>query len=539
VNTKVKVLDCTLRDGGYYVDWDFDKDLVRKYFSAIASAKVDMIEIGFRFLSSNKFLGAFAYSSDDYLSSIDLPANIPIAVMVNSSELINNNQGIDNAVDQLFKVKTETAIDVVRIATHVKDIESCYRIAQKLHNLGYRVFLNLMQIDAINLDELVEISSLVSSWEIIEVFYFSDSFGSLDSGMVEQITKSIAAGWFGPIGIHAHDNKGLALSNSIAAQDVGVQYIDSTLYGMGRGAGNTRTEFLLVELMQRGLGKYFPDAIFPMIIQEFRELHERYHWGANIYYYLSATHGIHPTYIQEMLGDERYDTDQILSAIKFLKSSNESFFSFENMSRAVTGIEGDECGKWSVGEWLHGRDVLIIGSGPSTKKYIEVIQLFVEKYKPVVLCLNVNEAVPSYMVDAYVACHETRILIESDSYRGLGKPIILPLTRVENSICKDLHNLEILDYGLRINRDCFEIFKNGCMLNAPLAVAYAMSIVTAGGANKILMAGVDGYNSSDLRQLEMVNMLEKYEKKDNSIPILAITPTSYPIEQRSIFEPKI
>ena len=66
MNTKVKVLDCTLRDGGYYVDWDFDKDLVRKYFSAIASAKVDMIEIGFRFLSSNKFLGAFAYSSDDY-----------------------------------------------------------------------------------------------------------------------------------------------------------------------------------------------------------------------------------------------------------------------------------------------------------------------------------------------------------------------------------------------------------------------------------------------------------------------------------------
>ena len=64
VDKKLKILDCTLRDGGYYVDWDFDESTVKKYLSAVAIAKIDIIELGFRFLPVNKFLGAFAYSTD-------------------------------------------------------------------------------------------------------------------------------------------------------------------------------------------------------------------------------------------------------------------------------------------------------------------------------------------------------------------------------------------------------------------------------------------------------------------------------------------
>jgi len=81
------ILDCTLRDGGYYVNWDFDPATVEKYLSAVTIAKIDIIEIGFRFLSSDNFLGAFAYSTDEFLKTIKLPKCVPIAVMVNSSEL--------------------------------------------------------------------------------------------------------------------------------------------------------------------------------------------------------------------------------------------------------------------------------------------------------------------------------------------------------------------------------------------------------------------------------------------------------------------
>ena len=532
------ILDCTLRDGGYYVNWDFDPDTVRKYLTAVATAKIEIIEIGFRFLPAKKFLGASAYSTDVYLKSIDLPGNVLISVMVNASEIINCSEGIDNTVNQLFTSKSESPVDIVRIATNIDDIEQCHEIVERLNVLGYRVFLNLMQIDLVSHDKLVKTSSLIESWNMVEVLYMADSFGSLDPVNVKKIIKTIENGWSGPLGIHAHDNKGLAVQNTMAALNAGVLYLDSTICGMGRGAGNARTEYLLVELGQRKDVTYFPDAVFPLALQEFNALQKIHQWGPNMYYYLSALHGIHPTYIQEMLGDERYGTDQILSSINFLKSSKEPFFSFENMLRASSGIEGNEYGEWSAEGMFTGKTILILGSGASTKKYIDALQLFIKQNNIFVLCLNINKSVPESMVDAYVACHETRILIEFDYYTKLNKPIIIPLTRVPKVIREIIKNIEILDYGLRVESGCFEIKKNGCVLSSTLSLAYAISVATIGGADKILLAGVDGYSLTDKRQIEMVELFHKYTQLKPSIPISAITPTTVPVTQGSIFAPE-
>jgi len=532
------LLDCTLRDGGYYVDWDFDEETVRKYLAAVGIAKVDIVEIGFRFFPQNRFLGAFAYSSDDYLKTLPLPDGVAIAVMVNAAELIRYPQGAEQAVRTLFNARgDDSPVDIVRIAAHSKDVVACREIAKTLYEMEYRVFLNLMQVDALEDRELTGFAREIAQWGCVETLYFADSFGSMEPETVESTIQAVSAGWSGSIGIHAHDNKGQALSNCIAALKCGVGYLDSTLTGMGRGAGNAKTENLLVELTQRGYGQYFPDAVFPLVLQEFGQLQQRYQWGPNIYYFLSAVHGIHPTYIQEMLGDERYGTEQILSAINFLKSTRAPFYSFENMLRAISGVEGDEHGSWSATGWLKGRTVLILGAGPGTRRYIDALQRYAERHNPVVLCLNVNEAVPREMVDAYVACHETRILIESDSYAELGKPLILPLSRVPETIRDALDGVKIYDYGLRVAEERFRIAHNGCVLSNPLALAYAVSVATAGGASKILLAGVDGYESNDPRQQEMVEMLEGYEKISASLPLSAITPTTYPVDQRSIYEP--
>ena len=539
VDKKLKILDCTLRDGGYYVDWDFDESTVKKYLSAVAIAKIDIIELGFRFLPANKFLGAFAYSTDEYLSSLNLPNHVLVAVMLNVSEIVQYKYGVIPAITRLFSKKEESPVDIVRIAVCIKDVETSLEVAKKLHNLGYRVFLNLMQIDSVDADELSNVASLVSSWEIIEVLYFADSFGSLDPSSVKKIVNSLLIGWSGALGIHAHDNKGLALSNSLAAQRMGVEYLDSTFFGMGRGAGNTRTEFILTEMRSLSLGDYYPDAIFPLILNEFNKLQQKHRWGPNIYYYLSASYGIHPTYIQGMLGDERYGTEQILSAINFLKPCDSNSFSFKNMLRASLGIQGSEHGEWSAKNWAKDKTILIIGSGESTIKYIEIIKDFIVKKSPIVLCLNINNVVPSDIVDAYVTCHETRILIESEHYSDLNKPIIMPLKRIPDSIYRAIQRVEILDFGLKVKEDTFRINDNGCVLSSPLAFSYAVSVANAANANRILLVGVDGYEPSDLRQIEMIDIIKKYNKIQGRISITAITPTTYPINQKSIFDPDI
>ena len=127
--SKLKVLDCTLRDGGYYNNWDFNESIVNNYLSAMSKAKVDIVEIGFRFLPQNKFLGKFAYSEDDYLNSLSLPSNISYAVMINASDLINYEDGIERAVKNLFSKKKNSPIDIIRIAAHSSDVKDCHTIA--------------------------------------------------------------------------------------------------------------------------------------------------------------------------------------------------------------------------------------------------------------------------------------------------------------------------------------------------------------------------------------------------------------------------
>jgi 4-hydroxy 2-oxovalerate aldolase len=531
------ILDCTLRDGGYYVNWDFDEDVVRKYLAAVSIAKIDVIEIGLRVISTDKFLGAFAFSTDDYLNTINLPGGTLVAVMVNASELFNYKEGVDAAVNHLFSHKKNSPVDIVRIATRVEDIDLCCEIADKIHQLGYRVFLNLMQIDSISENEFVQVTKKISSWSTIEVLYLADSLGSMEPKSIRGAVNMIKKGWYGSIGIHAHDNKGLALLNSMAALEEGVEYVDATILGMGRGAGNTKMEYLLMELVNNSYGMYFPDALFPLALQEFSCLHNQYQWGPSIYYYLSATHRIHPTYIQEMLSDQRYSTDQILSAINFLRSTRRPFFSIEHMLKALSGVEGDEHGAWSASSWMKGRTVLILGSGPSTEKYIESLLQYVAKHNPIVLCLNVNKVVPAEMIDAYVACHEMRILIESDSYVDLKKPLIIPMARVPKNIQEALQDIEVWDYGLRIEEGSLLIEENGCVMGAPLALMYAISIATAGKADQILLSGIDGYVPYDPRHQEMVNVIEEYETLYSDNKLIAITPTTFPMCQRSIYDP--
>lgn len=533
----VKIIDCTLRDGGYYCDWDFESDTVRKYLAAISTAKVDIVEIGFRFFPKGKFLGAHAYSTDEYLKTLPLCESISLAVMVNAKELIDYAEGVEEAIDSLFSPKKESPIDIVRVAVHVASLRECESIVKKLRALGYRVFLNLMQISSAESKELPNIGEVIAGWKGVEVLYFADSFGDMDPESVCDVVSELSKGWQRPLGVHTHDNKGMALSNCVESVKCGVEYLDSTILGMGRGAGNVKTENLLVELSQRGYGEYFPDALFPLVLQDFNTLQQTYGWGPNIYYFLSAVHGIHPTYIQEMLGDGRYDTDHILSAINFLKSTKAPFYSFEKMLRAISGVEGNEHGSNSVSRWSEDKTVLILGSGPSTAQYLRAIDEFISKTKPVVLCLNMNESVPENLVTAYVTCHETRILMESDHYRDLSQPLIIPLSRVPDSIIGSMDGVDIIDYGLRISEDLFEIYDDGCVLDGPLAVAYAMAFATASGAKNIYLAGVDGYGASDPRQAAMVDMFVRYQNLRNSLRIAAITPTTYPIEKRSVFEP--
>lgn len=533
----IKILDCTLRDGGYYNNWDFEPETVRKYLSAMAASGIDMVEIGFRLKPAHTFLGASAYCTDDYLAALNVPETLKLAVMVNASEFIHEPQNGVGAVDACFAPAASSPVCMVRVALRAQDVAAVRHIAQRFRELGHTLAINLMQIDSLTEDAIVAVAREVASWNAADILYFADSLGNLDPESTRKIVKALDSVWPGELGFHAHDNKGQAFVNSLAAADSGVTWLDATILGMGRGAGNVRTESLLIELENRKPGAYNAQSLYPLVLEEFASLHKQYGWGANLFYHLSAVEGIHPTYVQELLTSNRYTPDEILSALKYLSGTEARSYSPDALGAAVRGGDLGGDGTWHADGWAQGKSVLIIGSGASTARYMEAIEQYIRRKQSVVLCLNINRTVPTDLVSAYVACHESRILIEAHHYRELGRPVILPLDRVPEGVQALLKDVEVQDYGLRLSDKRVEIGDTGCVLPAMLAAAYAIALATAAGAERILMTGFDGYAAGDPRQEEMIEVLEQYQRVDKAIPIMAITPTTYPIMQRSIYEP--
>ena len=127
------------------------------------------------------------------------------------------------------------------------------------------------------------------------------------------------------IGVHLHNNKGFGLINAIYAAKAGIDWIDTTILGMGRGAGNVTTESIILEM--NNLGMHDGDIYkIENIIHEFERLQKKYKWGSNLYYHLSANSNIHPTYTQTLLTDERYNKNKVLEFfIQFIKKEATSF----------------------------------------------------------------------------------------------------------------------------------------------------------------------------------------------------------------------
>jgi len=536
----VCVLDCTLRDGGYYCDWDFDQTLVGRYLAAVEASGIDIVELGFRYFPRNKYLGPYAYTTDNFLATLALPPRLTIAVMVDAKEILSFHDGVAEGISKLFAKCENSPVDIVRIAVNALDAEKTQPIVQCLCELGYRVIVNLMQVGKADLADLEQVARTINSWDLVEVLYFADSLGNMTPESVGKVVDVLLEEWEGPLGIHAHDNKRNALVNTLSVLDRGVTFVDSTILGMGRGAGNVRTENLLIELNEKSINSYYPDALYSLVLQEFEGLHKQYQWGPNLYYFLSATYGIHPTYAQEMLGGEDsplYDTDDILSAIGSLRKSGGHVYSLEAMSRAISGDPGTENGAWDATGWLSGKNVLIVGTGSTVRQHIHQIENFVKTNDVLVLCLNINEIVPNDIITAYVACYETRILIQAEKYSKIDKTLIIPLSRVSEEISKVLGNTDCCDYGMRIEQGSFDIFKSGCILPRSLAGAYALAMATAAGAETIYLVGMDGYSEDDPRQKIMAGVFEKYNELPNRVPVVSLTPTTYSVDTRSLYEP--
>lgn len=527
-------LDCTLRDGGYYNAWDFSEELIHKYLNAMESAGVDVVELGFRTLKNQGFFGPCAFTSDSFLESLTIPARIKIGVMVNGSELVGEVPQ-QQALERLFPIPAPaSSVDLVRIACHIHEFQKALPAVVWLKERGYQVGFNLMQVADRTEQEVKELARLAKEYPM-DVLYFADSMGSMNPAQVTQIIQWFRSEWDGAMGIHTHDNLGLALLNTLHALDNGVTWVDSTVTGMGRGPGNARTEELAIEIAERRGKPINMVPLMSLLSQHFKPMQAHYGWGKNPYYYLTGKYGIHPTYIQEMLNDSRYDEEDVLAVIEHLRVEGGKKFNLNTLDAARHFFVGEAQGQWVPRVRFAGREVLLLGTGPGVARHRDELERYICDKKPLVLALNTTNAIKAELIDLRVACHPVRLMADCDTHTRLPQPLITPYSMLPSNVQASLAHKEVLDFGLNVQADTFEFSDTHCTVPTSLVVAYALAIATSGQANRILMAGFDGYGADDPRSQEMKTLLERYQQADSALPLTSITPTRYGLHTESVY----
>tara|TARA_B100000767_G_scaffold275789_1_gene315661 strand:+ start:2203 stop:3807 length:1605 start_codon:yes stop_codon:yes gene_type:complete len=529
------VLDCTLRDGGYYNNWDFEESLVTSYLQAMDALQIDFIEIGFRTLKNDTFKGAFAFTTDNYLKSLNIPVGLKnkIGVMINGSEIADPKTQIA-CLEKLFSPKSKSPVTLVRIACHIHEFNDCLPAANWLKKKGYLVGYNLMQISDCPYEEITRLAKDASSYPI-DVLYFADSLGNLNQQTTTNIIHAFQAGWSGPLGIHTHDNMGQAIANVKQSIKSGVIWIDSTITGMGRGPGNAQTEIVILSLGERFKNQRSFIKLFKLIQQYFKPMQNHYGWGMNPFYFLAGQNNIHPSYIQEMMQDNRYNEEDILAVIDQLKIKGGKKFSFDNLESARHFYPSEPEGSWEPEKLLKDSSVLILGSGPGIKKYQKAIENFIENTKPYVIALNTQQNIKQELINARTACHPMRLLVDFPEHIKLPQPLITPYSMLPLNIKTALKDKKLLNFGVKINSEGFAFHKNYCEIPTSLVIAYTISVANSGKAKEILLAGFDGYEHNDPRRKEINQMLTIYQNTKNSIPVNSLTPTLYDVTVKSIY----
>ncbi|MDD5505712.1 MAG: aldolase catalytic domain-containing protein [Candidatus Omnitrophica bacterium] len=284
---KIKVLDCTIRDGGLMNKHGFEPHFVREVYKAISEAGVDYMEIGYknsRRLFSAKEFGKWKFCDDEDIRKVveGVPSKTKISVMVD----------VDRVDVEDVLPKKDSPVDMIRVATYVKDVDKAIYLANHFTDKGYETTVNIMAISRALDNELTECLQQLEKECQAQIIYIVDSFGSLYQETTEFLVKK-AKGILKTkeVGMHAHNNQQLAFGNTIEAIIHNANYVDGSIFGLGRAAGNCPTELILGFLKNP---KYDIRPILDVISKEFIPLQKKIEWGYFIPYAITGILDEHP-----------------------------------------------------------------------------------------------------------------------------------------------------------------------------------------------------------------------------------------------------
>lgn len=526
----IKILDCTLRDGGYINDWHFGKDVIGEILTDLTNAKIDIIETGF--LTDKPYNEDYSlYESTENIKAVfnNPDDNILYVGMIAIGEKEIHPDKIPDA--------SKGYIKGVRVTFHQHEIEKAFDWGRMLMDKGYKLFMQPVGSANYTDKDMLDLIEKINELEPY-AFYLVDTLGVLFQNDVKRrlylidsnLKKNIA------LGLHSHNNVQMSFANAqdmIKFPTVRTIIIDSSMYGMGRGAGNLCTELLTDYLnVYYGYG-YDVLPILEGIDGCLMPIYTDTPWGYSVAYFLASSKGCHPNYATHLLAKQAISVPNIATLLDQIPKEKRLIFDrkyIENMYQQyqVNAINDLDVIN-ELRESFRNREILVIGSGRTIISHKDEINAYIQKENP--YTISVNFMPEDYEVDFVFVSSNRR-------YKQLKK--ICPLEKIIfTSNIKDVpENARVVNYSDLLNSTLEASDSAGMML---------MKLLVKAGVHSVSLAGFDGFSENialnfykkDLigstAPQEMISkhhgIEEQLAKRAKDMKIRFITPTTYRIKE--------
>jgi 4-hydroxy 2-oxovalerate aldolase len=283
---ELKVLDCSIRDGGLINQWNFTDEFVRANYLALSESGVDYMEIGYKASKSQfdpKKFGKWRFCEDDDIRRLidGVETGLKLSCMVD----------IGRVEEKDIVPCPQSPFAMIRVACYAKEIDKAIALCEMIMDKGYETTVNIMAVSTNTEREIEEALADLARTKIPTV-YVVDSFGAMYCEDVTSLMKRYKAALPGKtLGIHTHNNRQLAFGNTIQAIVDGANMLDASVYGIGRGPGNCCLE-LLVSFLQNP--KYRLRPLLKLIQEHYLPLSRQIEWGYIIPYMITGVLNEHP-----------------------------------------------------------------------------------------------------------------------------------------------------------------------------------------------------------------------------------------------------
>lgn len=508
----MKILDCTLRDGGYYTNWDFERKLVDLYIKEMNSLPIDYLEVGYRSNPLKGYHGEYFYLPLYRLEQLKSLTKKKLVVILNEKDIIEEH--VNDLLTPCLGL-----VDMVRLAIDPTNFGRAIKLANAVKVMGFEVGFNVMYMSKWKEQDSF-LNLLPEVKDIANYFYMVDSFGGIYPSDVKEIIHLVKTYIPDvPLGFHAHNNLELALINTLTALDEGCEIVDATITGMGRGAGNLKTELLLTSLNSHNR----LDVDFnPLskIVGGFVDLQKKYEWGANLPYMVSGAYSLPQKDVMDWVSKRYYSFNSIIRALQNKASGIQ-----DNMK--LDKLELKNC----------KTKVILVGGGPSVNQHFQSIFNYLHKNQDVILVHASSKHAQLFknLKNKQIFClvgnegHRLEDAFSSDYIQGTI--CVLPPfprtmgTYIPNNFKEISYELTSYDYtNIKIDSH----------------TSIALQVLKELKPDEVYLIGYDGYKNETINQkeqelLEENSILIKDFVVFTGIKLISLFDTVYKIPKQSIY----